>query len=433
VPERSQGTSEPPTELFRPGGHIAANYSADEIPEFKITAKVDLLGRTTARYFEHEGQRIGLEDEKYQELARLSESIQRTKALRDLVSTKWVEDAIVNWMKTRYEGASAPPLATYLADKCEKDVREHEIWLPVSNLTVESDLTFGNVVFRTITKELIDRWWEQWQGATRGRGAEYAAKIEARFARERSDLQGLAAATIKVTAEPKRALEVALRESERAVTALRVYHVAATTTPEVTSYCALLGKENVEGVKYLEMEGGRVRSWGEQPTGGRVLNWHLSDDDIRKYTGSLGFDNVNRLLALKTRTRFQDALLDALLLYSRSTREKDLAGKLVYMLAAIESMLLRNDTEPIQQNVGERMAFIIANTGEARRAVIRNLKSAYALRSKFVHHGHTIDELETVRTFMVNTWTLFTSLAKNSSSFDTREQLIDYLEEMKLA
>jgi len=433
APELRQGASEPPTELFRPGGHIAARYSADELPEFKITAKTDLLGRTTARYFEYEGQRIGLEDDKYQELARLSESVQRTKALRDLVSTKWVEDAIVDWMKARYEGTSAPPLATYLADKCEKDVREHEILLPVSNLTVESDLTFGNVVFRTITKELMDRWWEQWQEATRGRGAEYAAKVEARFARERSDLQGLAAATIKVTAEPKRALEVALQESERAVAALRVYHIAATTIPEVISYCALLGKENVESVKYLEMEGVRVRSRLKQPAGGRVLNWHLSDDNIRKYTGSIGFDNVNRLLALKTRTKFQDALLDALLLYSRSTREKDLAGRLVYMLAAIESMLLRNDTESIQENAGVRMAFVIANTAEQRKVAISNLKAAYALRSRFLHHGHTIDELEMVRTFMLDTWVLFTELAKASNKFETKDQLIDSLEAMKLS
>ena len=433
APETSPAASEPPTHLFRPGGHVAKTFSEDEVLDFKITGKTDGFGRTTAKYFEHDGRLIGFEDQKYQELARLSESVQRTKAFRDLVGTEWVEDAIVGWMKGKYQDASAPSLAAHLANKCEEDVEEHEIWLPVAYLSVESDLTFGNVVFRTITNEFMDHWWEQWQEGTRGRGAKFEAQIEARFSRERSDLQGLAAATIKVTAEPRRALEAALRESERAIATLSVYQVAATTIPEVTSYCALLGRENVEGLRYLEMEGEKVRRWGEQTAGGPVLNWHLSDDDIRTYAGSYGFDYVNRMLALKNRTKFQDALLDALLLYSRSTREKDLAGRLVYMLAAIESMLLRNDTEPIQQNVGERMAFIIANTGEKRRAAICNLRAAYALRSKFVHHGHTIDELETVRSFMLDVWVFFTSLAKNSDRYDTREQLIDHLEAMKLA
>ena len=139
------------------------------------------------------------------------------------------------------------------------------------------------------------------------------------------------------------------------------------------------------------------------------------------------------MLASKNRTKFQETLLDALLLYSRSTREKDLAGKLVYTLVAMESVLLRNDNEPIQQNVGERMAFINANTVEERQRIIRNLKAAYTLRSRFIHHGHTIDQRETVWQFMISAWSLFTTLAKFSQRFETKDELIDHLEAMKLS
>lgn len=433
APEPHEGPSESPTDMFRPGGHISATFTEKDYGEFKITGKSDRLGRTTARYFETGGGRVGLEDERYEPLARLSEAIQKTREYRELVSTRWVEDRIVDWMQARHGGGASPPLADYLAQRCEEDVREHEIWFPVSHLSVESDLTFGNVVFKTITEELMDRMVEDMKRAKEGRDAAYAARLDMYLARQRADLQGLAAATSKVHAEPQRAYEVALRESERAVAALRVYQVAATTTPEVTSYCALLGRENVEGIKNLEMEGGRVRRTSERPVGKPVLHWHLSDDDIRKYTGTFGFDKVNRLLAHKNRTKFQETLLYALLLYSRSTREKDLAGKLVYTLVAMESVLLRNDTEPIQQNVGERMAFINANTVEKRREIIRNLKAAYALRSRFIHHGHTIEERETVWRFMVNAWALFTTLAKVSQRFETKEELIDHLEAMKLS
>jgi hypothetical protein len=34
---------------------------------------------------------------------------------------------------------------------------------------------------------------------------------------------------------------------------------------------------------------------------------------------------------------------------------------------------------------------------------------------------------------MINVWTLFTSLAKASGKFDTKEQLIDHLEAMRLS
>jgi hypothetical protein len=45
---------------------------------------------------------------------------------------------------------------------------------------------------------------------------------------------------------------------------------------------------------------------------------------------------------------------------------------------------------------------------------------------------HTIDELEMVRTVMLDAWVLFLKLAKTSRRFDTKEQLIDHLEAMKL-
>lgn len=432
-----QRPAEPPTHMFRPGGYTGQKFSDKDILDFKITGQIDQLGRTTARYFEHEGRQFGFEDEKYEELARLSESVQRTKALRDVVSTKWVEDVILDWMKEKHTGAAAPTLTDFLVKRCEEDVKEHEIWFPVSNLSLESNLPFGNVVFKTISKEMLDRLEEdaqkaKKQGVEAGLGEEYAAQVDYYNNRNRQALQGLAASTITVNGEPRRAFEVALRESERAVTALRVYQVAATTIPEVTSYCALLGRENREKIRHLEVESGRISGDAHQVIGQPILNWHLTDEDISKYR-RFGFDNVSELLALEGRTPFQEVLLDALLLYSRSTREKDLAGRLVYMLVAMESVLLRTDSEPIQQNVGERMAFMINKNLEERKATIRNLKAAYKLRSRFVHHGHSIDELETVRAFMLNVWLLFLELAKVSSRFDTKEELIDYLETLKLS
>jgi hypothetical protein len=433
APESRQVPSEPPTDMVRPGGHVVATFGERDNSEFKITGRSDSFGRTTARYFEHEGRRYGFEDEKYQALARLSESIQKTNAFRDLVSTKWVEDRILDWIKAKYAGEAVPTLSEYVAERCEEDAEEHELWFPVSRFSVESDLTFGNVVFKTITEETMDRMAEDLQGAKEGQDATYAVQLDMYLSRQRADLQGLAAATAKVHAEPQRAYEVALRESERAVAVLRVYQDAATTTPEVTSYCALLGRENVEGIKHLKMEDGRIRRVSDQLVGKPVLHWHLKNDDVRKYTETFGFDEVNKLLASKDRSKFQETLLDALLLYSRSTREKDLAGKLVYTLVAMESVLLRDDTEPIQQNVGERMAFINTNNVVERQQIARNLKAAYTLRSKFIHHGKTIDDRETVRRFMISAWALFTTLATISQRFRIKEELIDHLEAKKLS
>ena len=278
--------------MFSPEGAVAATIDVGDISNLKITGKSDQLGRRTARYFELEGRRFGLEDAKYEALARLSEGVQKTKTFRDLVGAEWVEDAILNWMKAKWAGEAVSKLGDYLAERCEEDVKEHEMWFPVSHLSVESDLPFGNVVFRTITEEMMNRLAEDLQRAKEGRDGECAAQVDCYAHRQRTELQGLAAATIKVTAEPKRAYEVALRETELAVAALSVYHVAATTIPEVTSYCAVLGKENVEGVKHLDVKDGRVTGSSDQTVGEPVLNWQLSDEEVSNDRRSFGLDNV---------------------------------------------------------------------------------------------------------------------------------------------
>jgi hypothetical protein len=151
--------SEMPTHIARPGApaHVVSDGG---LFDFKITGLEDQLGRTTARYFEHQGRRFGLEGDRYKELARLSEGVQRTNALRNVVSTKWVEDRILDWMKEQHTGGGTPALADFIAERCEEDVKEHEVWFPVARLSLESDLAFGNVVFKTIPKQMLD-WLEE--------------------------------------------------------------------------------------------------------------------------------------------------------------------------------------------------------------------------------------------------------------------------------
>jgi hypothetical protein len=422
-----------PTHFVRPGGH--AHVLPEGAPgSFRRTGMQDqLTGRTTARYFEHQGMRFGLEGERYQELARLSEGLQKTNQLRDIVGAEWVEDRILDWIKEQLAGAGTQELAEFIAERCEEDVKEHELWFPVAQLSLESDLAFGNVVFKTISEQMLDWVEEEAQVAEESRSTEEAAQIDSQVNRMRRDLQGLAASTITVTAEPKRADEVGRRESERAVELLRVFDTGATMMPEVVSYCALLGRENIEQLRLLSVEGGRMRRENRKVIGNPILNFHLSDEEISRYKRIFGFDGAGELLALERRTDFQEKLLVALLLYSRSTREKDLAGRLVYMLVAIETMLLRNEREPIQQNIGERMAFMIGENLEARRAKVRHLKDAYGLRSKFIHHGETIAEIETVRAFMLDAWTLFTTLLKDIHRYGTKAQLIDRLDARRLS
>lgn len=107
--------SEMPTHIARPGGH-AHVLEEGETGDFQITGLYDhLSGKTLARYFEHQGRRFGLEGESCKELARLSEGLQKANELRDIVSTEWVEDRILNWLKERQAGDGTQEPADFIA------------------------------------------------------------------------------------------------------------------------------------------------------------------------------------------------------------------------------------------------------------------------------------------------------------------------------
>ncbi|QOX80701.1 hypothetical protein FY034_11325 [Trichlorobacter lovleyi] len=125
--------------------------------------------------------------------------------------------------------------------------------------------------------------------------------------------------------------------------------------------------------------------------------------------------------------------LDAFFIFARCATSKDPADKLVYILVALESLFLRNNTEPIQQNLAERMAFLIENNIESRRKVIRDVRNAYSIRSSFVHHGASIDDFDALEKFMWHAWRAITVIISATKSIKTKEELLDHLDERKLA
>ena len=95
---------------------------------------------------------------------------------------------------------------------------------------------------------------------------------------------------------------------------------------------------------------------------------------------------------------------------------------MVYIFAALESLLHQNEQEPIMSNIADRIAFLMGNTAEERIAIVANVKTTYDLRSKFVHHGKRVanSDLQTVREFMKTTWFLFLSLTTHLHEYATQ-------------
>jgi hypothetical protein len=104
-------------------------------------------------------------------------------------------------------------------------------------------------------------------------------------------------------------------------------------------------------------------------------------------------------------------------------------------LVTLESLLLKGSSEPIQQNVGERMAFALSPNRLVRMKIVSNFKQVYDLRSKFLHHGNDVESVhvDALQEFMLNVWNCLRLVIHSHNKFQTREQLIEAIDNVKFA
>jgi hypothetical protein len=405
---------------------------AEALPEGAVTkfeigdSYMDGYGREVAKYFNDETRNIGLFDDGYKNLIKLAEEIQNNKTLRDLVSKNLVKDLIFDWIRDNHKQRSSSSMTEYVLTECGKQIKEFEIWIPVSKLLLfGTNIRVGRVTFKSVTKEMLDAYL--------GDTPEMTAEVRVGAKRIRSELQGYAAAAIKVVAEPQRANEIAYDEADKALSLLRFYS-PVNSDPTRVSYAAILGEQHEDSFHRLVVENGKIINYHCGLLDKGSPYWQLDQSYVEDLTG---LDILSALLSRKDRTDFQEKLLAALLQYSRNCLARDPSDKLVNILVALESVILQNENEPLGKNVGERMAALIGSTVDDRKRILVNVAKTYRLRSSFVHHGKRIslDELETLKEFMMNAWRCLGSLVdlyyKNPAI--TRSGFFAELEERRLS
>src|SRR4030095_13094066 len=138
--------------------HVSATITP--IGEVKV-GRSDPYGNEIAREFQHEGNVVYLTNEGYKAMRRIVQAIQRTPDFKDSVSIDVLLDLTFEWLTARYRKETTATLTAFLIPECEKLVEEVEIWIPIAHTRCQSELPFGNVTFKTITRAMLDQYEEE--------------------------------------------------------------------------------------------------------------------------------------------------------------------------------------------------------------------------------------------------------------------------------
>lgn len=420
-PTEPTATGGPP--LFATDVHVAATLGPDEIESFGPMGQMDYRGVETSRFVPVGDRHLGFAGEDFKAVVSLAEAMQRTSNLREKVSLNAVTDAVVRWLVDP-EGVGDDNLPAFVLRTTEALVEERTILVPIHHLSLDEPFQVGRVQLRPISREVLTEWFRE--AASRWDEPIDLTPAENRW---RQRMQGWASAALVIEAERERADEAATWEADRAICALRMFHPAM-FDPRFRCHTTILGWENVRRTHRVYLRGEKFETIRDEMEIPPPLPWHLDVAEVTRLQG-IGLSSLSDLFNEDRPTPFQSKLIEAVVMYSRSALRPDTSERLLYSIVALETMLLRDASEAIQQNVAERVAFIATKSPERRLQIVHDVKEAYGLRSAFVHHGATVSELEVVTRFGLHVWDFFMTLVRNAKRFATRDELFALVDTLK--
>jgi hypothetical protein len=286
---------------------------------------------------------------------------------------------------------------------------------------------FGDVGVKTFTAAFFDAQRDAARSLESADEAAFVTTID----RFQAKLQGMAAAVMRVTAEPKRAYEIANDGTEKVVAIMRYFSRAA-FIPNVTSCCVPFGQAEPRSSLLFALRAGILCTFHDGVSDQDGGPWYVSQQELQLW-GDSGITALIALVFKQKRSRFEDAVFNSFMLYSRSMLARTVGDKLMYVCSALESLLLRDENEPIQQNVADRLAYTIKSDKHERMKVVKNFKAVYGLRSKFVHHAEDVDDHTLLIEFLQNVWAFYLCVIHRHLAMKSKDDFLRMLDELKYA
>jgi len=409
--------------------NLNGHYVAHKINKEDIIGEIELgitniFGDDLGFLFQIDQKEYGITGDDYTQIIKCAEKIQENKSYCEILSVSFILEKYKKWIINRYQKKEKKDFISFLEYNLNKAVNKYQVWVPIPYTSTEKEFSIGNVMIRKISEDVISSWLRINKNKN---DAEMLVKIEKYKTEIRKKYQGYAAAVYEYKAEPIRAQEIAIDHISDALSVLRLFS-PSNFSSRLVSGIYEYGQGLMESKNLFLIGPFNLKFSQTSESLGRGMRWKIPSYVI----SSPAMTGFNEILLNKYKNEFNKKVYEALKIYSKHTLKNNPFDKLLYILTALESILLRNNTEAIQQNLADRIAFSIEKSSNGRQDITRTIRKVYSIRSNYIHHGvQTIEEREEIDKLLDITWRMFIFLAQNINRFKTKEDFIKALEKIK--
>jgi hypothetical protein len=401
--------------------------------EFKGNDTIGEINRTTRgpdgiesiEFMSRDDGCYGFKKEALQLVESLIDEILKARWAKDTLSKVFILSSIVQWCRTSFRSEAPPLFSQMLLGRSRLQIKTFSVWAPIADLEVQSRFQFGVATIEPITASFLDNLKKLMIEET----PDKQEQVEQVIAKLRETVQGYAAVVSKILAEPKYAGEKGLAIAADVIGLLR-FLSAATLRFGILCPTAPLGAQSVPQSNVLLLnEAGRFFDFSSRVAHDHVLSWRIAASDM-PLLHQLGLSELSRLTDSESLSEFQERLRTCILTFTKGTTLPELDDRLVYTCSALEGLLIKDGSEPIKQNLGERMAFLIAATGDGRMKIVKNVSEIYNMRSHYIHHRISQLQQAELSVFAENAHAAF-FVALRCMHFQTHNEFIGAIDRKK--
>jgi hypothetical protein len=399
----------------------------DDIRDEQMLYVVDPWGSIIERTFPFQGAQVGLQEQDHGRLSSLARDIFRSPGVSEMASLRLIENTIFEWVRNDFLGSSSLEFTEYLLGNMNAEKIYSHVFVPIANTIVLKGFSFCGIEVVNLSSDIFDSWLDS--ALSTGQDKQDVKNVVDKF---RVQYQGRGAFRVPVRCEARRGVEMAHEAVEKVSSLLSIFKGFAFCL-RIKSVMLPSGCEHLRTFVALLTDEENMWSFSHENLDRSSSESIVIDEDWLIRAREMGLDTLSKIYTKSEPSDFEESILNMSYLYSRSCFTSNTLEKIVYALSALESMLLKDNSEPIQQNIGERMAIFSRTELDERKRVIQNLKQAYGLRSRYIHHGTISKDEDVAGEFLMNMWIFYVSLLDNSGRFKTRLEFISAIEDRKLS
>lgn len=393
-------------------------------------------GKFPYKIISNESKTIILSHETAKPFNSLCSKILKNNDWDQKFSQKFIESKIGSLICNSYD--LPPDGRKESVDKMLKELEsyeiEQEVILPVFGLLLHTEIyELGNVSFKNVTdqnySEIIER-------------INVAINSTKNTAEEKKHLKDLlnsqldsafkvgTLASIKLIAEPLRALERAQEECGRSLDLLRF------ATPYVQENSKEIGFGLIgdvfsgKGLSLSFSEDGSLKT-----SYSNIGSWKpfKFNDKILQKLEKIGIMTLSNLVKKDKITDFEKRILSAVFWCAKAQLQTLPEFRLLCLITSLESVLNPRGDRPIRMGVAEGCALLIGQRLEQRRQLRDFIMKMYDLRSRVSHGGHP-EVFESDLNWLTSiTGAIIFELMKKIEDFKDQKELLLWLDDKRMA